>query len=27
VDGTWKYVEARIPLDDVVDNFTWKLAE
>jgi hypothetical protein len=26
-DGTWNYAEARIPLDDVVDNFTWKMAE
>jgi type II secretory pathway pseudopilin PulG len=24
-DGTWEYVETRIPLDDVVENFTWKL--
>jgi len=26
-DGNWKYVETRIPLDDVVDNFIWKIAD
>jgi len=26
-DGTWKYMQVRIPLEDVVSNFTWQLGE
>lgn len=26
-DGTWNYVQARIPLSDVVASFRWKLAD